>query len=290
MTLFGRQARLVVGDLEVVSESAEDLRIAFQVKRSTELAANTAKVQVFNLSEDSRSRLDDLAAKTGTVGNVSLEAGLGERKSLFCGDRAWVGHRHDGATWVTEVEMLDGGRALSQIVDFSGAADTTAKQFLDEVLAVAKLAYNQATDGDLKGLFDTIVFGGGKSFSGTTKQALKELADAAGLSVSVQDCTVVFASGGTATTDSSIVLSPSSGLIGSPERYYDPENPKASLLRGECLLEGEIRPGFRFVVDTVQSSGGAFGVFKPLEVVHTGDTHGGANMWRTEWEAKEVQL
>ncbi len=290
MTLFGRSARFVVGPLEVKSEGELGLRITFQVKRSTNLESNSATVQIWNLSENTRNALDDAAARAsqaGIIDRITLEAGFtDDTRALFCGDRAWVSHVREGVNWVTQVEMLDGAKALSQQLSISAAPGTSAKEIVQSIKDQVGVAWNQIkAGGDVIEALNNVLFDGGKVLDGSAKKALKQMADAAKLSVSVQDCELQFLKPDGEVVESGVRLSATTGLIGTPERYRDPENPKASLLRGNALLMGDLRPGKRFVVDAKNE----FGIFKLLQVTHTGDTHGGNGSWMSAWEGQEIR-
>lgn len=290
MTLFGRRAKVQVGQLTVESEPPDGLRVVFNVKRSVDVEANSADVQIWNLSETTRGALNDaasLSSRPGTIGDIILEAGLGDTvNSLMCGDRAWVSHMKQGPEWITNVDMLDGIKALSQQLSISEGPGVTGRQLVESIRSRTQLAWNQVkAGGDVLEALDNVVLNGGKVFDGSGKKALKQIASAAGLTVSIQDCELQFLKPGSDVPSTGVRLSSTSGLVGSPERYFDPENPRASLLRGEALLNGELKPGRRFIVDAENE----FGIFKILQVTHSGDTHGGDGAWRTSWEAQEVQ-
>ena len=291
MTLFGRRAKVVAGPLVVRSEGDVGLRITFNVRRSADRKSNAAKVEIWNLSEDTRQALDDAAREVGkrdALQFISLDVGFEDaEKNIFTADHSWVTHRRDPPHWVTTLELLDGQKALSQRMVLSSPANTSALQAVKDIAKKMALAGKQfLKDGDVQKALEGVILGGGFAHDGTADEALQRMAAVSGVRFHIQGGDLVGEAPGTPGSDSGVVLSPDSGLIGSPERFFDPKNPKFGLIKGRCLLEGDMIPSRYFHLRTRNEQG----LFKILDVAHSGDTHGSDGSWVTDFEAREVQL
>lgn len=308
--IFARRAKLTVGSLQVESEGEFALRVAFSVQKSTHLSENSARIQIYNLSEDTRKRLSeesDRLSERGVLRRLVLEAGYQDDvRQIFAGDRAWVGHSRQGTDWITTIESLDGAKALKTQVSLSFQPNTVATDIVQELKKQALLAWDQLKGGDVQQALDSLVFGSGKTLSGSVGHSLNQIADEAGLEVSVQDGELLFHAHGGESPTTSLVLTAESGLVGTPEVFLDPSRrPKkksgkaknspfsqnANLVRGKALLNGLLAPGRRFVLDSrsaVANAGATFGVFRVIRVHHQGDTHGGDESWLSSWEAEEA--
>lgn len=308
--IFGRQARLTIGSLQVDSEGNHGLRFAFQIRKSTKLSENSARIMIFNLSEDTRARLSEDASRLerGIIRQIVLEAGYqGDVRQLFAGDRAWISHARTGTEWVTTVETIDGVRALNTQVNFSFSPGVSAKQIFEKIVGEVGLAWEQIKKGGT--IVDTLsklVFDGGKTVTGSARAQFRRLAAEAGLDVSVQDGELVLYQTGGESPNTGLELTADTGLIGTPETFLDPSvktknesgpakdspfSKNANLVRGKCLLNGLMSPGRRFLLDSKSAfanAGATFGVFRAINVDHVGDTHGADESWFTAFEAEEV--
>jgi hypothetical protein len=83
--------------------------------------------------------------------------------------------------------------------------------------------------------------------------------------------------------EETVLLSPETGLIGTPELGSPLKKGKPSPMKMKSLLNGKIRCGGRILLNSKNVSG----VYKCTSVTHTGDTHGGD--WQTEIEAFPIQ-
>jgi hypothetical protein len=292
--LFGRRARVTVGSLRVESEGNAALRVSFHVSKSTEKTENSARIQIYNLSDTTRALLSDECGRvedTGGLKRIVLEAGyVDDVRQLFKGDRAWVGHARDGADWITTIESLDGVKALSQQVTLSFRPQVKAIDIVQTIKEGASLACDQLKSGKIKEALETLVYGGGKTVTGSARGALAGIADDAGLEFSVQDGELVFHLPEGDTPNKGLRLTGDSGLIGLPETFYDPSKKTKgrggkTLVRGKALLNGLIAPGRRMELDLQHSR---WGTFRALRVQHQGDTHGGSESWTSSFEAEEV--
>ena len=104
----------------------------------------------------------------------------------------------------------------------------------------------------------------GLTLSGLSRDHLDVLTRSNGLEWSVQDETLQIIPEGQGTSESLILLSPDSGLIGSP-------NKTKKGVEFISLIQPKLRPGRRVQVDSRLVKG----IFKIRKVTHEGDSHEG---------------
>jgi hypothetical protein len=304
--LFARRARITAGSLLVESEGEHGLRISFEVNKSVEASENSARIQIYNLSDTTRARLSDEADRfdeKGIIRRIVLEAGYVEDvRQIFVGDKAWIGHARQGTDWITTIDSLDGVKALSKPLSKSFKPNITATSIINEIKDQAGLVWDQLKGGDVQQALDTLVYGSGKALSGSVRKELDAIADDAGLEYSVQDGELLFHVPDGDSPNTGLRLTGESGLLGLPETFLDParktsptkKSGKATdspfgknktLVRGKALLNGRIQPGRRMELDLQNSR---WGLFRAIRVQHAGDTHGGDESWVTTFEAEEV--
>ncbi|MEL6348041.1 MAG: hypothetical protein AAFV53_33345 [Myxococcota bacterium] len=258
MTLFIRQVALQIGDNSGAFQEYTGLRVRFRVEMSQSGSPNEAKIEVYNLTRQTR----DLLSRSDAI--VRLLAGYDVPQQLFVGRPISGGVRVDRRETdrITTIEAQDGGIELSAQVSLTYAADVTAREVLDDVRAQAGLGL---------GLFDVpdVRFVGGGVWRGTVGQVLRELGQGLGRRLFVRDGAIVSLSAGGSTGERAPVFSVQAGnLIGSPTPKDKGEVEVRALLGG---AEG-LRPGKPFRLQSEQYTGD----YVAQEVVFTGDTWGQA--------------
>jgi hypothetical protein len=278
---FGRVLRGQVNTLVF----DETLRVAFKIERDSKASTpNKAEVQIYNLSDDSKKRLQRKGAP------VLLEAGYVDTiGQIFVGKIVAVSHVTTTAgDIITKVIATDGGQELATArVNESLAPGTTIQQVAAVIIqALGLKAGNALTElgkGDLrKGLID---FANGKTLHGYAATELKKLLHSAGLEFSVQDGALQVTRPGEAVTEA-VLLDSSSGLIGSPE-YGETggEKDKHIVLKAKSLLEPRLVPGRPVVISSETT--GNLGTFRIEKVTHTGDNMGQA--WYSDIECRQLR-
>jgi hypothetical protein len=266
---FGRSASLIFGVYGTLGVAFDDLRITFDVTKTKRSSANQATVTVYNLAERNRKRLQ---AK-GTA--LSLLVGYGGAMQLLCSGEVNHGTvAYQSPNWVSAAEILDGQGALRE-----SALSRTWPTGTPKSLVYATLA--GALTGIALGPVEALPFVGitsaPLSVSGSVRTSLDMIASAWGFTWSIQDGIIEARQiggigNGLATAP---LLSPQTGLIGSPEWTDDG-------LDVRCLLTPSVRPGGRVVVQSKTANG----VFQVESVRHSGDTHG--SDWTTSATVTEV--
>jgi len=276
---YGRIVEVLIGPRGQNGKLFRDLRVAFRIEKSLESTPNSASISIYNLSEGSRS----LVEQDGAV--IQLRAGYGENvKLLFIGDIARTTTKRSGGDIITEVEAGDGEfayqNATANVSLGPGAKYSQVFQALGNRLGL--------TQGTVKITNPNDQFQQGYSYSGAARDALDILTEKQGLEWNIQDGQLQVLPADVTTDDLVIVLNPGSGLVGSPFKTKILRPDLARVGKGKeesgvsatSLLNPEIRPGRRVQVESQFVNG----VFKVEKVTHSGDTH--STQFYSEVEAR----
>lgn len=258
----------------------KDLRVSFSIEKALAEDPNDCKATIYNLSASTRGELQAKPLR------VRLEAGYdGALSQIFVGDLRRAFSKHEGTTWVTELELGDGERAFqSARMNRSWKAGVSAKTVLAE--AARSMGLKMPTSGgDAKAL--AAQFAGGVSVSGRSADAMTKILTPRGMSWSQQDGELQILKKGEARTEEAIVVSQANGMISVPEFGTPKKAGEPATLTVKMLLYPGIKPGslLRVESESFAARGGA-GLFRAKRIVHTGDTEGAE--WFTEIEANEV--
>ena len=266
---FKRAIALTIG----TETKIENLRVSFRVVRNLQKDPNPADITIWNLSEATRSALQERGV------TILLEAGYqDDLKSLYLGDVGTVTHKHEGPDWITAIQAGDGQNLDIRRYLRSFSKGTSVKDALRGMLTNLGAAGEQAIAalkrGDLKGAEEQLI--NGIASAAPTPDVIQKIAEGAGLEFSIQDGQVQILDKGKATNDEAVILSPSTGLIGSPQPG------EKGIVRARSLLDGAIRPAGRIVIDSERIDG----IFRIERAEHSGDNFG--SDWYTDVEAKPL--
>lgn len=257
-----------------VTESLPTLRVQFKVEKTLARDPNTADVLIYNLSEQSRK-----AFSVEERAPVVLEAGyVGNMHKIFSGNLSLAGHSRTGSEWVTKFQAGDGLTSLRAArVSESFAAGTSVQDVVKKVVGTMGLGLGNTArkmaDGDFRG--GLTEFTKGFAAAGQSHDVLDGLARSLGLEWHVQDGQVEFMRDGEPADDQVVVLSPSTGLVGSPEIG------DKGMVKARSLLQPGVSVGRLVQIKSALIDGGFFRVDK---ATHVGDTWGAE--WYTEVEAR----
>lgn len=266
--LFTRNVRIIAGSLLV-----ENLRVQFKVKKSIEKEPNECEATIYNLSESSRAALQSKGSR------IVIEAGYGrDTAQIFSGDSRFIDHSHQGADWLTKIQCSDGERAYRYTrVNESFAAGQSRGTVFRRLVQGSGLDTREAQQ-TVDGLLGQLTQG--YAAFGKLSTELDRLLKGTGLTWSIQDNRLQVLQEDAPTKDTAVLLSSSSGLIGSPVHGSPVEGSapgtvtrKPQVLKVKSLLQPAIRPGGRIKLD-VENKQLDNAVFRVLTVTHTGDTHG----------------
>lgn len=307
--LFGRWARLKVGPIEIESSQriaraasgrrTRGLRVRFAVTRSLEREANTARVEVYNLSPDTRDRLARtqaafLAANAGKKMPIELEAGYeadpgaagASAGLLFRGQVERITTERSAPDVVTLLETADGLSAMRTHVAQAFRPGVSVKAVVEALIGYMGVQAGQAVAAaQAKGLAAGLqTLANGFTAHGPADALMERLARSMGLDFSVQNGEAVLLAPGEALGSRAlaVALTPATGLLDSPRRIHDPERPRAVIIEARALLNAQIQPGGLVTITSEEVDG----TFKVLRVDHEGDTDGAE--WFSTLEAIAV--
>ncbi len=279
--LFNRDFRVTLGTRLIrargddVEKARPTLRVTFKIDRSISGDPNKSEVAIYNLSQASRSAIQEKDIPTiiegGYVNNLS---------QLFSGNLTFARHEREGTDWISTFEAGDGSLALqSSRINESFGPGTPIDDVINRVVECSGLGPGNVAEelskGDFRGALTE--FKKGFSASGKCLEVLKGLTDSAGLNMSVQDGQVQLLREGGTNGDDVVVLNASSGLIGSPEVGED------GIVSARSLLQGKLSPGRPVRIESALIDAGFFRIEK---VTHIGDTHG--EDWYSDIEARPL--
>lgn len=275
--------RVAVVDIGRAGESGLRLsshRITFRVVKTDGGDANTLTIELYNLSRDSRAQIES------TENKVVLSAGysMDTVRVLAVGDVTSYHTDERGGNVVTTIEAGDGIRALTDTrVSISYDEGVSALSIVEDV--AASLAV-EAVDNlaDLSGAYRN-----GYTFSGQAKHALDELAKRFDFDWSIQNGVLQLLPRREADTREIVVLTPETGMIGSPQTMDDTgANIGANQQAAGVTVTCQLQP--RFVAGGVLElqSRGFNGAYRITEIEHSGDTRGQA--WTTTIKARECEI
>lgn len=240
--------------------------VAFQIVKTKKRAPNTCALSIWNLSADQRRALEALSVvkKSGRGKiRVQVEAGYdGETSLLFRGDLRTAITVREGPDLITTVEGDDGGRdVLLARVSRSYHPGTTVITVLRDLVAALGIG-----EGNLNSLTYTTrggaTFAGGTTLSGKADENLTRLLHSCGVTWSVQNGALQVLQAGAALATTAVLLSPQTGLVGTPS-----VSPEGYIL-AEALLVPGIFPGGRVKVQCPTLTG----LYTVHNVTHTGDS------------------
>ena len=261
MSLFKRDARLVVGNFDVTG-----LRFGFNVTKHLRKEPNTAKVTVYNLAPERRKELENLKGKIP----VKLIAGYeGATFVVFLGLLDAATSTLEGPDWVTTVHSDDGKGARKKrgAISFkAGGSWKKAAQDLAKNMDVGQGNLLEKLGSALS--IDQLgsIFSSGFAAKGNSQDSLERILNGAGLTHSIQGGEIEVRRVGQPLfpANQATVLTPKSGLVGTPS--VD----RKGRLEARALIVPGLDPG-RAV--KVQSST-ADGIWIVDSVEYSGDKYG----------------
>lgn len=235
-TLFLRKVELIVGkkvsgtNAPIKPQDARQFftRVIFNVEQDDSNVSNKAKIQVYNLSEDSRTFLEQ--ENMVVFLNVGYESGV---SNLFFGDisESGITEKRSGPDIITTIECADAQKLLqSANIQIGLGPGASNRQIVNMAASKLNLAVSQAETLPL------LNYTQGFSFSGQVKELLNKLTQTHGFKWSIQNGELLILSPKGTDLQDAVVISPETGLIGYPTKNKDN-------IEFECLINSSIRPG-----------------------------------------------
>ena len=268
--LFNRDLILNVGGIEIRTrdpnsdEARPTLRCTFEVKASRQ-SYNTCQLTIYNLNAQHRAQLQEKNVRT------SLMAGyVGSISQVFSGELQRASTVHDGTDWITTIKSGDGVRqskSARMSKSFQGPIDPgkVLEAVAKEVGVGLGNVKEKALEGGLRPALKE--FSNGFVAHGKVEKVLRRVTKSMGYSYSIQDEQIVLLGPSETVPGTAVLLSPNTGLIGSPEPG------EKGITKARSLLLPDLLPGRKVKIESLSVNG----FFRVEKVVMTGDT------WETDW-------
>ena len=278
--LFNRKAIVTMGPKGGQGVRIEGLRVAFDITKTNKKSANNAKIMIYNLNESNKSLL-----KTKEDLSLTLEIGYGINNIdlLFTGDIVRSSTQRSGPDFISTIEVDDGDQALTTAtIDKSYVAGTNLKTVINDSLQSMKDA-GQIVIGSINSIKDDIAQNGFTA-SGLASSVIDQITKKQGLEFSIQDNETQILGVDEDTGEEAIVLTPTTGLIGSPRiGLIGKEASKIDGIEFKALIQTtRFKPGRVAQIKSREVDG----FFKILKSKFTGDTH--APAWFVTCEAQTI--
>lgn len=259
-----------------LSDGGTGFRITFNVNKTNgpTPVPNLVTFSIYNLGPDSRALV---TGASGLNNLVILQAGYGNSPQLiFAGNISYGYTRKVGPDYISDIHAGDGLFAFqNSMVNQSFDKGVSVNSLLNTLTGQLS---NQGVDKGVVQGAPNAIYNQGFVLSGKTCDRLREICDRHDLNFSIQDGKVTIIPYGGNNGNPTFLISPETGLIGTPEiRATDIRG--NNLISFRCLLNPKINPFQQVLV----ASKFVNGVYTCSKVVHTGDSFGGP--WFTDVEA-----
>lgn len=246
----------------LASDGSVGLRLAATVKLTSSRQDNVTEITAYGLEPATCAAIQAPGALCRVLAGWRGIDGRGQPSQIAAGrvlPATWRGPVRAGGDWVSKWSVTDGGLDIRDvIVSESWRGEVGATEVLDRLITVSGLSRGEVRLGK------EARWARGYVAAGTIRNALAAVARVTSSVIVVQDGAVqAWPIGGVRRT-SGILLSPSSGLIDTPE----PLDGGAWRLRS-FLLPGT-RPGDGLRVESPEVTG----TMRVLDVLHDVDTEG----------------
>lgn len=299
--LWMRKWKILVTDKQDKEAlNVSDLRVVFNIRRAREAAA-FATVEIYNLTADTEKKIieegDRIIIEAGYEGYLTTDAegNITEQKDkdgntqekqygkIFDGEVIWPSRRKENNTdYVLALVCVDGKNVMKQnFVKKTLTKGLNQRQVLAAVCdkSETKIPTNTITQG-LSGQ----KLPRGKVIFGEPRDAISDIARGNGASYWIEDGQLNMTKLSDPAKDEAIVVSPTTGLVGTPTQTQYGANFKV-LLNPAIKMEGLVQ--IKAEINEAQSSPGSQqsqldpdGIYQVIEVTHHGDTCG--NDWYTD--------
>lgn len=253
--LYGRRTAIEIGDPGSVGRRFDGLRITFAIRRSSTAAPDAASVEVYNPGAETVAALESPRATIRVIAGYDAPA-------VVISGRIVVGSlrvERDGPSRVARLQVQDGGIDLRQT--------RLSRAWGGTVLGSEIIAYALEASGLARGVIELPLdptYARGTVTVGALRDTIATVARDAGASWAVQDGALHVWPADQERTRTAILLSPSTGLVGSPVLSDE------GCVEVVSLLRPTLRPGDVYAVSAAQHSG----EYTAIDVEHRGDSHG----------------
>lgn len=280
--LFIRDWKVIVDGLDVSNCDLE-----FKVLRTIKPEPNKASFTIWNLTQDTRAKFLKRnqpvpGGKTVAI-PVSVEAGFVDNTAvIFSGELNQVGSKKEDTDWKTIIAGMDGGKEWrGSRIRANFSSGTPFGQMVKQCAQALGLGIGNVTD--FEGNESIAALGTsckhGFTLDGSASDCFNRILSSIGLTWSIQNRTIQILPIGQPLNQQAILLSPTTGLLDSPEAAIDstismgspqqfaagatpvqkktkPKDP--SILKIKALMIPGLFPGRKIALDSEEFSGGYY--------------------------------
>jgi hypothetical protein len=264
ITQFGRVCQLIVGK-DGSGIKISELRMRFDIKKSSDENPNTAKIEIYNLNPEHQNQLLKEWA------DIQLLAGYqGAERLIFSGQIRTATPKIQGTDRIITIESGDGDREILRgFVNKTLTKGCTANQVVAACQS-SMFGVPNAHKDDLE-----TVYARGRVLSGRASDVLTKQTKQDGAQWSIQDGQMLLLKGDNVRPNAVWLINQSTGMLGSPEPTQDGVKVK-TLLNPAYLIGGVAK------IDSEIYQGGV----RIESIRHSGDTH--SSEWSSELEGLRV--
>jgi len=261
------------------STAITDLRIQFKIEKSLTKTPNSCDITITNLAKGTRT---DFNAKPLAV---AIEGGYDDvYRQVFVGDVLFSMSEIKKSNWETLLQVGEGSRA------YNSARVSRSYNKGTKIIDIVRDCANQMGFGLAKGIESDPnlqkALAIGDLAVGPVRDELDRRLAPYGYHWSLQGDRLQILSDTSSSTSRALVISESTGMIGTPEFGAPPRSGKPPHVKVKCLLYPEVTPGGLVKVISKALIGGQ-GLYRVEKVTHIGDTHSSSDSsWVTEIEIK----
>jgi len=220
-----------------------DYEIQFRVDFAKGGDPDLALLELYNLAPETEQVFatgEEMILRAGYQGDIGI---------VMAGEIRHVRVFAEGADRICEVEVHDTSAAYQGMdISESYVPGTAASGILERIISMSGLERGKIL------LVRDAVYPEGRSVDGKIKTVIEEIAEDCGSEVHVTHGTIyILPPGGW--HDEAVLLSPKTGLIGSPKRIESDDENSALLWEAESLLNYRIRAGTLVQIESKQVNG-----------------------------------
>ena len=217
-----------------------EYEIKFRMEFGKDGEPDFCVIDIYNLLTDTEEmfKVEEDSGK-----KLTLRAGYGgDSGILIVGIIKHVAVFNEGNDRICEIEVHDTAVSYDKVINRSYVPETTAEQILKQIITVE----SGLELGKIQ-LPTNLIYVEGISFSGSPKEIIQEIAEDCNAEIHiVHGMIYVLPIGGV--RDDTVILSPTTGMIGSPKRIDGEES--EILWEVESLLNYRIRHGTKVELDS----------------------------------------
>jgi len=252
------------------------LRVSFDIKKTLGQTENDANIEIYNVSKDSYKLLQQI----NETYIIQLSTGYGDLiDTIFTGNIENSYYYREKSSWILNIKGKDGQELIQDsIINKLYRAGFDLKSALLDMIKTANVLPKGAYDNAKKWIENKISLGtktqNGLTISGRLIDEINKLLSEVGASLSIQDEKAQIIYNNSNNEDNIFLISPSSGLIGSPRDKGIEEG-----LEFKCLLIPKLKPGSLVKIESNTING----YYRIDNIIYKGDTH--ENTWECNCEA-----